>query len=259
MVSRAELDSILKVQSEAFQYNITNVITLFENRISKLETQLMQTERELTEHKKISAVQKTEIADLNKKIEHLSTSIDLGSLKERVDDLEDRSRRNNLRFDGIAEDNNENWEQTTEKVSKLVKINLGISEKVEIERAHRVGKKGSANPRTIVAKFLRFPDREKILKSSNKLKGSSLGINEDLCEASVKKRKDLLPQLKQARSAGKIAYFSHTKLIIKEKPNPTNPLTGSNLTAAGTPSSDQLSIDEDIPLSQRVAGRGRRT
>lgn len=41
--------------------------------------------------------------------------------------------------------------------------------------------------------------------------------NEDLCPASQAAKKAQLPLLKQAKSEGKVAYFRHTRLIIKEK------------------------------------------
>ena len=102
---------------------------------------------------------------------------------------------------------------------------------MEIERAHRVGKFMSDKPRPVIAKFLRFTDKQNILRNSRKLKGTNVFINEDLCEASMVKRRDLLPQLKQARGQGKIAYFSHARLVIQD------PLPSSNLVSASARSS----------------------
>ena len=68
-----------------------------------------------------------------------------------------------------------------------------------------------------MAKFLRYNDEENIIRNSRKLKGTNIFINEDLCQASQAKRRDQLPQLKQARSQGKIAYFVHTRLVIKDR------------------------------------------
>jgi len=49
--------------------------------------------------------------------------------------LEDRGRRNNLRIDGIQENENETWDQTERKLQDMVKSRLGL-DYVEIERAH---------------------------------------------------------------------------------------------------------------------------
>ena len=46
---------------------------------------------------------------------------DNDQLCERLRDFEDRSRRDNLRIDGIAEMENETWEQTEEILQNLFK------------------------------------------------------------------------------------------------------------------------------------------
>ena len=88
--------------------------------------------------------------------------------KEKLIDLENRSRRNNLRFDGIRENERESWIDCEEKIHKLLKEKLHINENIEIERAHRTGNddKERQKPRTIVLKLLNFKDKEKILSKS---------------------------------------------------------------------------------------------
>ena len=48
-------------------------------------------------------------------------------------------------------------------------------------------------------------------------------VNEDLAAETLQRRKDELPKLKgkakQAKQAGKIAYFVLDKLIIKDRPS----------------------------------------
>lgn len=55
------------------------------------------------------------------------------------------------------------------------------------------------------------------MRSVNKLRGTRIYINEDLCPASQAIRRAQLPLLKQAKSNGKVAYFRGTKLIIKDR------------------------------------------
>ena len=59
-------------------------------------------------------------------------------------DLKDRSRHDNLRIDGIAEVENETWEQTEEILQNLFKEKLML-ENISVERAHRVGNKEKNN------------------------------------------------------------------------------------------------------------------
>ena len=58
---------------------------------------------------------------------------------------------------------------------------------------------------------------ETTMRNVSKLWGSRIYINEDLCPASQEIKKAQLSQLKQAKAEGKIAYFCHTKLIIKDR------------------------------------------
>lgn len=139
-------------------------------------------------------------------------------LEERCNQQEDQSRRNNLQFDGVEELQDETWEQTATHISKLLEDKLQLPN-IEMERAHRVGQRLDQRPRPIIAKFSRFCHREAVLRNSAKLRATRIYVNEDLCPASQKIRKDKPPLLKQARSDGKIPYFRHTKLIIKEKPD----------------------------------------
>ena len=60
-------------------------------------------------------------------------------LREKLRDIEDRSRRYNLRIDGLQEVENETWEQTEKILKSMIQEKLEI-EDVNIERAHRVGK-----------------------------------------------------------------------------------------------------------------------
>ena len=48
-------------------------------------------------------------------------------------ELEDRSRRNNLRIDGITEKENETWDECEQEVQSLIKDKLGIAENIVIE------------------------------------------------------------------------------------------------------------------------------
>ena len=93
-------------------------------------------------------------------------------------DLEDTSRRDNLRIDGIAEVGNETWEQTEEILQNLFKEKLQL-ENISVERAHRVGNKEKNNKRTIVVKLASFKDKLKIISETRKLKGTNISINED--------------------------------------------------------------------------------
>ena len=70
--------------------------------------------------------------------------------KKKLRILEDRSRRDNLRFDGIEEWEVESWTDTEQILEDTLSDILGI-QSVKIERAQRVGDKKRSPCRTIVA------------------------------------------------------------------------------------------------------------
>ena len=129
---------------------------------------------------------KKEVTDLKSSMEH--TDADLSDLSNRVDeiydyqvdpeyvtnkliDLEDRSRRNNLRIDGISESRNEFCQESEEEIQKVFSENLGVKN-IQIERAHRSKRSKSNNysekPRTIVCMFLNYKQKEEILRKTEK-------------------------------------------------------------------------------------------
>ena len=62
-------------------------------------------------------------------------------LKEQL--REDRLRRNNIRVDGIEEDENETWEIKENKLRSFLYKELEIIDELYIERAHRVRRRES--------------------------------------------------------------------------------------------------------------------
>ena len=65
--------------------------------------------------------------------------------KELID-LEDRSRRTNLRVDCILETSGETWEDCEEKLLQVFQEKLSLECPIEIERAHRtLSRQNNAN------------------------------------------------------------------------------------------------------------------
>lgn len=141
----------------------------------------------------------------------------LDNLTDKLDYLENQSRRNNVRFDGVPECTRETWEDSEIKIQDILKSKFGFTEKPVIERAHRVGSSKAQSPRSIVVKFNKYKDRDAVLRNGKKLKGSSIFVNEDVSERILSKRKDQMVRLKEARSQGKIAYFVLDRLVVKER------------------------------------------
>lgn len=97
-------------------------------------------------------------------------------------------------------------------LSEQLKID---SKLVELERAHRIGQYATGRTRTVVVKLLRYKDKEEILKRSKILKGTRYYIKEDFSESVRLKRKELVPQLQEARRMGKIAFLKFDQLVVR--------------------------------------------
>lgn len=190
-------------------------IQITEGTITELIKSLEFSQAEINDLKnQVKVLQK---ADTEKQVEIDSLKSTMVDLQQRVNYQEDYSRRNNLRISGIQElSGGETWEQTSVSVSKLFEETLQLPP-INLERVHRVGTITPSRPRTIVARFVNFGDREAVMRNARKLKGTGVYINDDLCPASQQVKRDQLPLLKQARQEGKVAYFKYTKLIIKDK------------------------------------------
>ena len=106
------------------------------------------------------------------------TRADLQILIDRMSDAEDRNRRNNLRFVHVAEGSERRDMKgfLNHRISTMgIRLPPGG---FEIDRAHRIGKLGEPQltstgemkvpDRTIIARFLRFSDRQNILEESRK-------------------------------------------------------------------------------------------
>lgn len=85
---------------------------------------------------------------------------------------------------------------------------------MQLERAHRVGRRDNYRHRAIIGSYSKYGDGEAVMRNFTKLRGTKIYINEDLCPASkIRKPQPLL--LKPTKSEDKGADFRYTKLIIK--------------------------------------------
>ena len=203
--------------------NINNLIKInkFENDLEQTNKKVFSLENELLELKKFIqtnddiASEKFELVKLKTKElnSKLKDNSEILKVKSKLREIEDRSRRNNLRVDGLKENKNESWSDSEAKVLKLFEETLGLKD-IKIERAHRTGPRDNKKVRSIVLKLLNYKDKENILKNSRKLKGENIYINEDYCAETMLIRKELRVGMKKAREAGMFAFISYDKLVV---------------------------------------------
>lgn len=136
-VEQAIQSSLIKIQADMHKKD---------NRIEEAEQRINTIEEEIMEGHALSTKPDTTIQMLMKKI----------------DDLENRLRRNNLRIVSIPEtvkpaDLNRLCEETIPQA-------MGINKTIIVERAHRIGapQNDTKGPRQIIARYLNFSDKNTI-------------------------------------------------------------------------------------------------
>ena len=154
--------------------------------------------------------------------------------------LENHSRRSNIKVFGIPEkaeiEGPELWEVCENAVKDQICAKLNIKKEecqsMTIERAHRVGKqhtpfrhladgtKVKSRARPIVAKFLNWKDKEKVLREARLLKPDDIQFLEDFSKRTLDKRKAKIPELIAAHKSGKRAFLVMDR-IVYGKPPPT--------------------------------------
>lgn len=227
-VTMSVVRELLQVQERMFKSFVETITSDLTKRVdglvqqvSDLKASLEYSQNDIDEHKYKLESMEYHLRDIGGDIYNMQGSI--GYQRDKLEYIENQSRRNNIRVTGIEEEEGETWEKTEIKVKEIFKGKLDLD--VDIERAHRVGKKStttsgqqSTRPRIIVCRIRDWKQKEEILRRARKRKPKGLFVNEDIAAETLQKRKDQLPKLVEARKAGKIAYFILDRLVIKTRP-----------------------------------------
>ena len=106
---------------------LLNVFNIVQHRLDKkidiLKEENSKIKKELTDLRESVQYHSDNVDEVNKKLEDIDSRVEeikldeitedfVTKTKKKLADLEDRSRRNNLRFDGFQEETNETWEES---------------------------------------------------------------------------------------------------------------------------------------------------
>ena len=144
----------------------------------------------------------------------------ISQLTSKVSYLEGQTKRDNLVFFGIPEQQEETWDDCEDEVRKVLDENLKLQgalsdNEVGIERAHRIGKKQQGKTRPIVVKFSRYKTKNAILNLKHKLKGSHCRISEQFCEAIMRECRKFQPLIESAIQNKQRFSLKYNKLVIE--------------------------------------------
>lgn len=148
-------------------------------------------------------------------------------LEERCERLESQGRRGNVVIHNLPEkpEGVESWEESEQKARQHFK-NMGISDEIHIDRAHRLNPRKANSP--VIVKLSFYKEREKIMEKARKIKrekrvnkqpldGSETYVNEDFTSRVRRARALLRPGLMEAIQNNKKAFLSYDKLVIEGK------------------------------------------
>nr|XP_033800013.1 uncharacterized protein LOC117360411 [Geotrypetes seraphini] len=177
---------------------INSSLTQFQLRIEKLESRADS-----------AALESAQFQDLTDKR--------IKKLEQDLEDITNRSRRNNLRIIGLKE--HIEGSDMTEFLKKWLPkvLNMDPDCELDIEHSHRVPshmRLNQSSPRPVVAKFLRFPQALQILTAAKNhpglnIDGRKILIVPDLAKTTARKRKSFLalrPRLKSLNARYGLQY-----------------------------------------------------
>ena len=157
--------------------------------------------------------QEETISELTKEVRELTQTVTFE--KERAIKLENHTRRNNLIFYSIPEEEKES--NAEDLVFAFLDEKLKMQEEANdfsVERAHCLGKRKENKSRPIIVKFSFHRDKERILSNDYKLAGTGFGISQDFPQEIVVIRKELVKIMKGAKKEGREAKLNYDKLYI---------------------------------------------
>ena len=197
---------------ERYVKAVDEKVSNWQAKVDCFEAFKNKTEKKIKELEDELDFANTERESFKEKFDKLNCEIN--QLRDEKLCMEVYQRRENLRFFGIKEE--ADMEEDARKVLfGFLKTELGMenADQIEFQRVHRVGKRVSFNGklRQIIARFLKYPQREEVMSNARKLKGKNFGISPDLPSEILERRKKKMKQFKQAKKDGKTAFFSRTE------------------------------------------------
>ena len=177
-----------------------------------------------------------EIQECNSKLSLKADRTEVEVLKEKIDDLENRSKRNNVVIWGVPEGSEKDFASMEEFIEvELLQRHMRLERKIEVMRAHRSSfrrnpsENETPKPRPIHVYMLRYTDKVNLLKlaasklKDNKYKESMIFISDDVSKSirddRSKLRKNYLQEFK-ARPEVQFAFIPWSvpaRILYKEE------------------------------------------
>ena len=189
--------------STAVKREIVAALGPFENRLASHGELIADLKRSANAHD-------AELSDLRANVSKLTATVD--SLSKKCEDLESRSRWNNIRLVGLPEGTE--GPRTTEFTAQLLQDTLGLDNKPMLDRAHRTLRakpKDGEPPRPLVIRVNLFQVRNQILRRARDASplsymGRRISIYPDFTPAVAKRRAAFASVKKELHSCPNVKF-----------------------------------------------------
>ena len=164
------IKTLIKDTLEEMKEKIISSVML---RVEKLEAEMHDTAVENTTLKEKLTSYEKENAKLKCDIKQ-----EINDRKEKMNDLEQYGRRNNVRITGISYDKeNETAYETTDGVLRLLneKLDMNVGYQ-DIDIAHRLGKYKNNAKRAVIVKFVHRHVKASVMREARKLKNTNINF-----------------------------------------------------------------------------------
>lgn len=179
-----KLDDILKVRLGEMKLEMVQEIkTTLQENVERIEGKMFDLEQKNDNLEKELKLQISKQKENEDTIKQLSAKCK--TLESRMVDIEQYSRRENIKIFGLVENDGEDLKQ---KVVKLIQDQMKVQtfQESDIQVVHRLNTKSEASmvngARPVIVKLRSRDMKTTVMKARRNLKGSSIFVNDHLCK-----------------------------------------------------------------------------
>ncbi len=219
------LERVEKIEQDVNQFpqKLEKLESDFKDALDFNSNDLKDMDKKVCELQKDNKALHEQVGQLNAMI--LKQNKEKLILKNKIIDIEDRQRRDNLVLEGISDSSGETSQVCESKARKFMKDELKIQNagKVVIGRVHRLGTYKQNHTRPTIVKFDLYKQRNAVWNGRKNLpQNSKMGVKENFSKETEKARAQLTPILKIARKKGYFAKLECNRLIISDSTRDVN-------------------------------------
>ena len=186
----------IKSQFNDFSTRLADMESRLEDRLTALEIENNTLRESLTRNEKSMQVMDSRLKSCERKLEEA---------ERREVENEQYSRKSSIRIFGLpSAKKNEDAKRVVCDFVNNSKLKLDPPLQAEaIDIAHRVGRPSPKDTQTMICKFMRRTDKERVIKFRKRLSGSKMGISDDIAKSHL----DYMEELRKRQDITDVWFF----------------------------------------------------